>query len=69
MMQKNGQWDNSDVQSAQRLPWLRKDKEYAAGGYRKEQSASILSSGPGFDWTGQQDRTPTNNKRSMPWLS
>jgi hypothetical protein len=67
-MVRGGSWDNSDVKGAKKLQWSKKDKEYAAGGYKKEQSVSILGSGPGFDWTGTQSRDP-NAKRSFPGLS
>jgi hypothetical protein len=67
-MVRGGSWDNSDVKGAKRLPWSKKDKEYAKGGYKKEQSVSILGSGPGFDWTGTKPRDP-NAKRSFPGLS
>lgn len=52
-MVRGGHWDNSDVKGAKRIKWTKKDKEYASGGYRKEQSVSILGSGPGLDWTGK----------------
>jgi len=35
---RGGSWDNSDVFGAKRLPWMKKDKEYAKGGYKREQS-------------------------------
>lgn len=55
-MVRGGSWDNSDVKTAKKLKWTKADKEYAAGGYKKEQSASIIGSGPGLDWTGTQSR-------------
>lgn len=55
-MVRGGSWDNSDVNGARRLPWTKEDKAYAKGGYKKEQSASILGSGPGLDWTGSRTR-------------
>jgi hypothetical protein len=55
-MVRGGSWDNSDVSGARRLPWLKADKDYARGGYKKEQSASILGSGPGLDWAGARPR-------------
>lgn len=67
-MVRGGSWDNSDVKGAKKLAWSKKDKEYANGGYKKEQSVSILGSGPGFDWTGKQRRDPSA-KRSFPGLS
>jgi len=67
-MVRGGSWDDSDIAGAKRLPWTKKDKEYAKGGYKKEQSASILGYGPGFDWTGNRPRT-ASDKRSLPGLS
>jgi len=68
-MVRGGSWDNSDVKGAKkRLRWLKQDKEYANGGYRKEQSASILGSGPGFDWTGTRIRED-NLRKIVPGLS
>lgn len=66
-MVRGGSWDNSDVKGAKKLPWSKKDEEYAKGGYKKEQSVSILGSGPGFDWTGTKPRDP-NVKRNYPGL-
>ena len=66
-MVRGGNWDNSDVVGARKLAWNKRDRQYAAGGFRKEQSASILGSGPGFDWTGTQDRTAP--RRLIPGLS
>ena len=57
-MQRGGSWDNSDIKGAKnRKKWLGSDKEYAAGGFRKEQSVSIFGYGGGLDWTGKQART------------
>lgn len=56
-MVRGGSWDNSDVKGAKKLKWSKEDKEYAKGGYKKEQSASILGSGPGFDWTGNGSKS------------
>jgi hypothetical protein len=57
-MQRGGKWDNSDVRGARnRKKWLSSDKDYAAGGYKKEQSVSILGMGGGLDWTGTNRRT------------
>lgn len=67
-MIRGGSWDNSDVKGARRLSWNRKDTEYAKGGYKKEQSVSILGSGPGFDWTGTRPRSE-NLKRIIPGFS
>jgi len=55
-MQRGGSWDNSDVKGAKKVRWLNSDKEYASGGYKKEQSVSIFGYGQGLDWTGTQSR-------------
>lgn len=68
-MVRGGKWDNSDVLGAKRLPWSRKDREYANGGFRKEQSASILGSGPGFDWAGNRPRDENLKNKLVPGLS
>lgn len=68
-MVRGGSWDNSDVFGAKRLPWLKADKDYAKGGYKKEQSASILGSGPGFDWSGNRSREQNLQNRIVPGLS
>lgn len=67
-MVRGGSWDNSDVPGAKRKRWLKTDKEYARGGYKKEQSVSILGSGPGFDWTGSRPREESF-KKLVPGLS
>ena len=52
-MQRGGSWDNTDVKGARnQKKWLKSDKAYSAGGYKKEQSVSILGYGDGLDWTG-----------------
>lgn len=56
-MQRGGAWDNSDVKGARKMKWLQSDKEYAAGGFRKEQSVSIFGKGEGLDWTGTRARS------------
>ena len=56
-MQRGGNWDNSDVKGAKKARWLNSDKEYAGGGYKKEQSVSIFGKGEGLDWTGRRGRT------------
>jgi hypothetical protein len=67
-MIRGGSWDNSDVKGAKnRVKWTKTDKEYARGGFKREQSKSILGSGPGFDWTGTGSRD-VDNKRSYPGL-
>jgi hypothetical protein len=56
-MQRGGSWDNRDVKNAKnRKKWLKSDKEYATGGYKKEQSVSIFGYGEGLDWTGKNKR-------------
>lgn len=55
-MQRGGAWDNSDVRGARKVKWLQSDKEYASGGFKKEQSVSIFGKGQGLDWTGSRDR-------------
>jgi hypothetical protein len=68
-MVRGGSWDNSDVKGAKRLKWLKTDREYANGGYKKEQSVSILGSGPGFNWTGEKREPDKNQKWLVPGLS
>jgi hypothetical protein len=68
-MVRGGSWDNSDVQGAKRLKWLKTDREYANGGYKKEQSVSILGNGPGFNWTGEKRDADKNQKWLVPGLS
>jgi hypothetical protein len=68
-MVRGGSWDNSDVVGAIRKKWLKSDKEYARGGFKKEQSASILGSGPGFDWTGTRSREENLKAKLVPGLS
>jgi hypothetical protein len=53
-MVRGGSWDISDVFGARRLKRSKTDAEYEKGGYKKEQSASLLGTGPGFDWTGKR---------------
>jgi hypothetical protein len=55
-MQRGGNWDNTDLKGAKKVKWLNSDKEYASGGYKKEQSVSIFGYGKGLDWTGTRDR-------------
>lgn len=55
-MQRGGSWDQSDVKGARRLKWSKSDKDYANGGYKKEQSVSIFGVGEGLDWTGTRGR-------------
>lgn len=55
-MQRGGNWDNTDLKGAKKVKWLNSDKDYATGGYKKEQSVSIFGYGKGLDWTGTRDR-------------
>ena len=56
-MQRGGRWDNADIKGAKRANWLKSDKEYAEGGFKKEQSVSIFGYGEGLDWTGKRGRS------------
>ncbi len=56
-MQRGGNWDNSDVKGAKKRGWLKSDKEYSAGGFKKEQSVSIFGKGEGLDWSGKRSRS------------
>jgi hypothetical protein len=67
-MVRGGKWDNSDVAGAKRLRWLKTDKAYAKGGYKKEQSVSLIGTGPGLDWAGTRSRTE-NLKKIVPGFS
>jgi hypothetical protein len=58
--------DNSDVKGARRIKWLASDKEYASGGYKKEQSVSIFGNGAGLDWTGTQSRSGPESLSAKP---
>jgi hypothetical protein len=55
-MQRGGKWDNSDVKGAKKSRWLSSDKEYAGGGFKKEQSVSVFGKGEGLDWSGNRSR-------------
>lgn len=55
-MQRGGNWDNSDVKGAKKVKWLKSDKYYADGGFKKEQSVSIFGYGKGLDWTGARGK-------------
>ena len=56
-MQRGGNWDNTDVKGAKKKGWLKSDKEYSAGGFKKEQSVSIFGKGEGLDWSGKRARS------------
>jgi hypothetical protein len=68
-MVRGGSWDNSDVSGVKKLPWLKADKDYARGGYKKEQSVSILGSGPGLDWAGVRPRDYNLGNNRVPGFS
>ena len=68
-MVRGGNWDNSDVAGARRLRWFKTDKDYSKGGYKKEQSVSILGSGPGLNWSGAKRDFSKETKRSLPGFS
>ena len=56
-MQRGGNWDNSDVKGAKKKSWLKSDKQYSSGGFKKEQSVSIFGKGDGLDWSGKRARS------------
>eukprot|EP00977_Amphora_coffeiformis_P017622 scaffold5828_cov168-Amphora_coffeaeformis.AAC.25 len=64
-MVRGGKWDNSDCNGAKKQKWLKSDKDYAKGGYKKEQSVSILGSGPGLNWSGER-REDDGARRAYP---
>ena len=68
-LRPGGKWDNSDVAGAPRRRWLPTDRKYARGGYKKQQSVSILGSGPGFDWAGTRSRDENLRNNVVPGLS
>lgn len=68
-MVRGGSWDNSDVVGARKHRWLKTDKDYAKGGYKKEQSVSLLGSGPGLNWSGAKRDLSKEIKRSLPGFS
>ena len=68
-MVRGGSWDNSNVLFAKTKRWLKSDVEYARGGYKKEQSASILGTGSGFDWPGTRSREETLKNGRVPGMS
>jgi hypothetical protein len=72
-MVRGGSWDNSDLFKGifganKRQKWSKTDREYANGGYKKEQSVSLIGSGPGLDWTGTRKREE-NLKKIVPGFS
>jgi hypothetical protein len=68
-MVRGGSWDNSDVRGAKKQRWLQTDRDYARGGYKKEQSASLLGSGPGLDWAGNRPRDVNLGNKRVPGFS
>jgi hypothetical protein len=66
-MQRGGSWDNSDVKGAKKVKWLGSDKDYAGGGFKKEQSVSVWGYGEGLDWTGSRSKQgPEGEMRQAP---
>jgi hypothetical protein len=66
-MQRGGSWDNSDVKGAKKVKWLGSDKDYAGGGFKKEQSVSVFGFGEGLDWTGSRSKQgPEGEMRQAP---
>jgi hypothetical protein len=66
-MQRGGSWDNSDVKGAKKVRWRGSDKEYAGGGFKKEQSVSVFGFGEGLDWTGARSKQgPEGEMRRAP---
>lgn len=68
-MVRGGNWDNSDIKTkldkSNKVKWSKTDHDYADGGYKKQQSVSILGNGPGFDWTGKGNRTKEKSYPGM----
>lgn len=59
-------WDNTDIRGARNIKkWLSSDKNYSKGGYKKEQSSSILGYGEGLDWTGSQSKKGPTRSESV----
>ena len=54
------------MKGAKKKRWLSSDKEYASGGFKKEQSVSIFGKGEGLDWTGKRDRTGPGQMKVTP---
>ena len=65
-MQRGGNWDNSDIKGARKARWLSSDKDYASGGFKKEQSVSIFGKGEGLDWTGSRARAAPESAFGAP---
>ncbi|KAL3906021.1 MAG: hypothetical protein SGARI_004191, partial [Bacillariaceae sp.] len=66
-MQRGGKWDNTDVRGAKnKKKWLSSDKQYADGGFKKEQSVSIFGVGGGLDWTGSNAKGGPSQQRPGP---
>lgn len=65
-MQRGGKWDNTDIKGARnKKNWLKSDKDYAAGGYKRDENY-ILGFG-GIDWTGKGARSgPESSTSAMP---
>jgi hypothetical protein len=52
------------VKGAKKAKWLKSDKEYAEGGYKREQSYSIFGGKP-LDWTGTAGVGSPQNPRAV----
>merc|ERR1719421_898982 len=61
MQRPGGNWDDSDVGGAKKKRWLQSDKEYAAGGWKKELSAGIFGGTQHEAW---QNAWGVNRKQS-----
>ena len=58
------------MKGARKIKWLNSDKEYADGGFKKEQSVSIFGNGEGLDWTGSRTKSgPESVSRRAPKFS
>lgn len=68
-MVRGGSWDHSDVDGARKAKWHKTDKAYAKGGEKKQQSASILGAGSGFNWTGKKRSKDDKSSSSVPGMS
>jgi hypothetical protein len=64
-MVRGGSWDNSDCKGAKKRKWLNTETDYAKVGFEKEQSVSIMGSGPGLNWSGKH-RDDSGTKQSYP---
>ena len=51
-MQRGGNWDNADLKGAKKVKWLKSNKQYADGGFKKEQVRQKNSLGLNSPRTG-----------------